>query len=77
MCRFERPILRPAAVCLEMDAVTGCVRPESVLDLPVASRGAIDPWAATEGPELELMRRLKRRFDPAGVCNPGIFVGRI
>ena len=28
-------------------------------------------------PALELMRSVKRRFDPAGVCNPGLFVGGI
>jgi glycolate oxidase FAD binding subunit len=49
-----------------------------VLDLPVSARGAVDPWAAQEdGPELALMRAVKHRFDPAGVCNPGIFVGGI
>ena len=48
-----------------------------VLDLPTGARGAIDPWAAQAGPELELMRRVKRQFDPAGVCNPGVFVGGI
>ncbi len=26
---------------------------------------------------LELMRRVKRQFDPAAVCNPGVFVGGI
>ena len=48
-----------------------------VLDLPAPARGAVDPWGLGAGPELELMRGLKRRFDPAGVCNPGIYVGRI
>jgi glycolate oxidase FAD binding subunit len=48
-----------------------------VLDLPAGLRDEIDPWAAREGPALDLMRGLKRRFDPAAVCNPGIFVGGI
>ena len=26
---------------------------------------------------VELMRRVKARFDPARVCNPGVFVGGI
>jgi glycolate oxidase FAD binding subunit len=51
--------------------------PAVVLDLPAASRGAIDPWGVAEGPALELMRELKTSFDPAGICNPGVFVGRI
>jgi FAD/FMN-containing dehydrogenase len=29
------------------------------------------------GAALELMRSVKRRFDSAGVCNPGVFVGGI
>jgi glycolate oxidase FAD binding subunit len=37
----------------------------------------VDPWGAEEGPALELMRRIKQRFDPAGACNPGTFVGGI
>ena len=51
--------------------------PAVVLDLPAASRGAIDPWGLPEGSALELMRELKTSFDPAGICNPGVFVGRI
>lgn len=47
------------------------------LDLPAGARGAVQPWNVSEGPELELMRELKAEFDPAGVCNPGVFVGRI
>jgi glycolate oxidase FAD binding subunit len=47
------------------------------LDLPTSARGAVDPWALADGPELELMRQIKLRFDPADVCNPGIFVGGI
>jgi glycolate oxidase FAD binding subunit len=51
---------------------------ESVLlDAPAALRATEDPWGLREGPALELMRSVKRRFDPAGVCNPGLFVGGI
>ncbi len=46
------------------------------LDLPPAARTEVDPWGPA-GPELALMRELKARFDPAGICNPGVFVGRI
>jgi glycolate oxidase FAD binding subunit len=49
--------------------------PCTVLDAPAAVRTALDPWG--EADALELMRRVKRRFDPAGACNPGVFVGGI
>ena len=48
----------------------------TVLDAPDEVRDKVDVW----GPDpsaLALMRRLKGRFDPAGVCNPGLFVGGI
>ncbi|HEY2666916.1 MAG TPA: FAD-binding oxidoreductase [Actinomycetota bacterium] len=48
----------------------------TVLDAPDEVRERVDVW----GPDrsgLALMRRLKERFDPAGVCNPGRFVGGI
>jgi glycolate oxidase FAD binding subunit len=48
-----------------------------VLDAPAELRATLDPWGASEGPALELMRRVKARFDPAGACNPGVFVGGI
>jgi FAD/FMN-containing dehydrogenase len=48
-----------------------------VQDAPAEVRAAIDPWHETEGPGLVLMRRVKARFDPAGVCNPGVYVGGI
>jgi len=44
---------------------------------PVVVFGAQDPWGPAEDAQLELMRRVKARFDPAGVCNPGVFVGGI
>lgn len=48
-----------------------------VLDAPAELRGAIDPWGVGDGPELALARRVKARFDPQRVCNPGIFIGGI
>jgi glycolate oxidase FAD binding subunit len=47
------------------------------LDLPGSARGTVQPWNVAEGPALELMRELKGEFDPAGICNPGVFVGSI
>jgi glycolate oxidase FAD binding subunit len=46
-------------------------------DAPTELRAAIDPWGVQDGPALELMRRIKLRFDPAGACNPHLFVGGI
>jgi glycolate oxidase FAD binding subunit len=43
-----------------------------VLDGDVA-----DPWGVPEGGAIDLMRRVKQRFDPAGACSPGVFVGGI
>ena len=48
-----------------------------VLDAPRELREAVDPWGAEPDGRLELMRRVKQRFDPSGVCNPGVFVGGI
>ena len=47
-----------------------------VLDAPTDVRAALDPWGGETGP-VELMRKVKERFDPAGVCAPGLFVGGI
>lgn len=66
----------PGAVArLRAALPTGAV--SVVLDAPTELRQALDPWGAAEGPALELMRRVKFRFDPAGACNPGVFVGGI
>ena len=50
-----------------------------VLDAPREARAEMDPWGweATDGGGIALMRSVKQRFDPAGACNPGIFVGGI
>jgi glycolate oxidase FAD binding subunit len=36
-----------------------------------------DPWGLKDEPALTLMRAVKARFDPAGICNRGLFVGGI
>ncbi len=48
-----------------------------VLDLPPRSAPTLDVWGLAGAPELALMQAVKARFDPAAVCNPGVFVGGI
>lgn len=50
--------------------------PVVVADASAEVRGKLDPWGGETGP-VGLMRRVKERFDPAGVCAPGLFVGGI
>ena len=47
-------------------------------DAPDSVRSELDPWGrGAPGPLLELMQRVKARFDPTGTCNRGLFVGGI
>ncbi|MBA3307015.1 MAG: FAD-binding oxidoreductase [Thermoleophilaceae bacterium] len=46
-----------------------------VLDAPDQVRDAVDVWGAPDPDTLVLMRRVKERFDAAGVCAPGLFAG--
>ncbi len=49
-----------------------------VLDAPEELRAAVDPWGLEDaGGALALMRSTKARFDPHGVCSPGVFAGGI
>jgi len=44
--------------------------------VPLAIKGQIDVWGdPREG--IEIMRRIKQKLDPAGILNPGRFVGGI
>ena len=46
-----------------------------VLEAAPSLAASIDVWG--EGPAIDLMRRVKQRFDPEGILNPGRFVGGI
>jgi glycolate oxidase FAD binding subunit len=48
-----------------------------LLDAPAALRGRVDPWGPADPAVAELSRRVKKRFDPAGRCNPGVYVAGI
>jgi glycolate oxidase FAD binding subunit len=43
-----------------------------VLDAPDALRAEVDPWDVSE--PIVLARRVRERFEPHGVLNPGLFV---
>jgi glycolate oxidase FAD binding subunit len=51
--------------------------PAVVLDAPPEVRHKVEVWGMADGPELQVMRRLKQRFDPSNACSCGIFVGGI
>ncbi len=48
----------------------------AVLEAPPEERVALDAWGSP-GDALELMRRVKERFDPTGTLSPGRLVGGI
>jgi glycolate oxidase FAD binding subunit len=49
-----------------------------LVDAPDSYARTAHAWGRPPAPlTLDLMRRLKARFDPAHVCNPGVFVGGI
>jgi glycolate oxidase FAD binding subunit len=44
-----------------------------VLDRPAVLE--VDPWGPLDPAVVALMGRVKELFDPAGVCNPGVYAG--
>jgi glycolate oxidase FAD binding subunit len=48
--------------------------PVVITDAPESIRRQHDPWHIPDGPELDLMRSVRRRFDPDNRCNPGLYV---
>ena len=48
-----------------------------LLDAPERVRAEGSVWGEPDGGTLRLMQAVKSRFDPAGVCAPGLFAGGI
>jgi glycolate oxidase FAD binding subunit len=72
--------LPPEAGAEGVRTLREALKPSScvVLDAPEDVRREVDPWGMDgASPAVELMRRTKERFDPEGVCSPGLFVGGI
>jgi glycolate oxidase FAD binding subunit len=69
--------IEPAAIGELRGALSPLRGHAQVLDAPPAARADSDPWGDVSAPALEVMRRVKERFDPSATCNPGLFVGDI
>jgi glycolate oxidase FAD binding subunit len=69
----------PEALAAELERLRAALAPAPcvIQQAPAEVRSRLDPWGVGDGAALELMRRTKARFDPSGVCNPGVFVGGI
>jgi glycolate oxidase FAD binding subunit len=69
----------PDAAAASLEELRHALAPSPcvVLDAPAGVRERVDVWGPLDRPALELMRRVKQRFDPAGSCNPGLYVGGI
>jgi glycolate oxidase FAD binding subunit len=79
ICWVWLPPQNTAGVVAALEDLRFTLAPQPcvVLDAPKEVTDKVDLWGSAEGPEVELMRRVKSAFDPAGVCNPGVFVGGI
>ena len=65
-----------AAIVGDLRSVTAAVGGHTVvLTAPPAVRERLDLWGPVDG--LDLMRRVKQRFDPGACFAPGRFVGGI
>jgi glycolate oxidase FAD binding subunit len=57
--------------------VRAALAPRSCSIVDGAGPDGVDPWPHPDPGALEVMRRVKARFDPAGIFRPGTFVGGI
>jgi glycolate oxidase FAD binding subunit len=72
--RLEDRAPAEAVAAVEQLRRTLSPAPCVVLDAPAEVRAALDPWDGIDAGALALMRRVKERFDPAGVCAPGVLL---
>jgi FAD/FMN-containing dehydrogenase len=71
----EAAITELAATCEDLLAAVRKSGASSVVEAcPVALKRKMNIWGVPRG-EIELMRRLKREFDPAGILSPGRMMG--
>ena len=65
----------PDELVAQIDELRAAVRPWPVVvtDAPDDVRYKVDVWG--EPSAFALMERVKQRFDPKSICNPGIYVG--
>ncbi|MFZ0043394.1 MAG: hypothetical protein WAK93_18945, partial [Solirubrobacteraceae bacterium] len=69
--------LDPAAVEALREQLSSLGGHAVLLDTPPGDRTDADHWGPVSAPALEIMQRIKQRFDPTSTCNPGLFVGGI
>ena len=79
LCWVTLPAGEPQGMVAGVEQLRRALHPLPcvVLDAPEPVRSGLDVWGVGGGSALELMRRLKTRFDPAGACNPGVYIGGI
>lgn len=73
------PPAEPAELAAAIDELRARVAPSpaTVLDAPELVRQTLDPWGTLSPATVDLMRRVKERFDPQRTCNPGLYMGGI
>ena len=66
-----------AGVLTEWRALVGAAGGQSLVEsAPLAVKERVPVWD-DPGPALRIMKRIKSQLDPAGLLNPGRFVGGI
>ena len=58
----------------EVESLRRELRPAPCVVLDRPAELGVDPWGPLDPATLALMRRVKDSFDPAGVCNPGVYL---